>query len=272
MSDFAFADSHLHLADAAFEADIEDVIARARAVGARALVCIGESPKAAVRAREIAERHPNFVFHTCGVHPHDAIRWDQQRDEDAIREAVELGAVAVGECGLDYHYDNSPREIQRKVLDAQVRIAQELNRPIVLHMREAEADTLAMLHDAGAANVRGVLHCYTGSHALAQAALDVGWYVSFSGIITFRSWTDLELLQMVPLSRLLVESDAPYLAPIPNRGKRNEPSWVPLTIKRLAEVRSVAARELATVTLNNTREFFDLPQTDVDTAHSKTTS
>ncbi len=259
MDVMSYADSHVHLASEAFTDDVDATIDRARAEGARALVCIGESPAAALRARGIAARHPDLVYHTCGVHPHDAAEWDGARDAEAVREAVALGAVAVGECGLDYHYDHAPRAVQRRTLQAQLDLAAELDRPIVLHTREAEADTRDMLHSAASAGIRGVLHCFTGSVALAEAGLAAGWYVSFSGIITFRNWTDLDLLKLVPDDRLLVESDAPYLAPVPNRGKRNESSWVPHTIRRLADVRGTSPNQLAALTLQNTRTFFSLP-------------
>lgn len=255
MATFAFADSHVHLADAAFANDLDQVVERARAAGAQALVCIGESTNAK-RAHAIAERFPALVHFTAGLHPHDAASWDDSRDADEIRKSVANGAVAIGECGLDYHYDFSPRPQQRKALEAQLALAAELDRPIVLHTREAEDDTLAMLADARAAGVCGVLHCFTGTLALAEAAIDAGWYVSFSGIITFRNWTDESLLRLVPLDRLLVESDGPYLAPMPNRGKRNESSWVPFTIEKLASVRSMDVSLLAQATLKNARRFF----------------
>jgi len=216
-----FADSHVHLADPAFADEADAVIQRARVQGARALVCIGESAATALRARRLAERHAGFVFFTAGVHPHDAASWDDATDPPAIRESVAHGAVAVGECGLDTHYDHSPRDRQLHALDAQLALAAELQKPMVLHTREAEADTAEFLKRADVVRVRGVLHCYTGSVALAEAALSVGWFVSFSGIITFKSWTDEALLRMVPDDRLLVESYAPYLAPVPHRGWRN---------------------------------------------------
>lgn len=169
------------------------------------------------------------------------------------------GAVAVGECGLDYHYDHAPRAQQRQALTDQLALARELSRPIVLHTRDAEGDTVEVLRDAASAGIRGVLHCFTGSVALAEAGLAAGWYVSFSGIITFRSWTDERLLQQVPLDRLLVESDAPYLAPVPNRGKRNESAWVPRTIETLARVRGLTPEAVADATLRNTCRLFDLP-------------
>jgi TatD DNase family protein len=253
---FAFADSHVHLADEAFASDVDQVVERARAAGARALVCIGESPAAALRAQRVAARFPGLVWHTCGVHPHDAQSWDKIRDGAAIHDAVANGAVAVGECGLDYHYDHSPRERQHEALYDQMELAASLSRPMVLHTREAEVDTLTFLRDAQAAGVRGVLHCFTGSHQLAEAGLAANWFVSFSGVVTFKKFNDLELLRLIPADRLLVESDAPYLAPVPNRGKRNESAWVPLTLARIAGARDSSMDELAQQTLDNTLRFF----------------
>jgi TatD DNase family protein len=233
------------------------VIERARLTGARALVCIGESLATARRAGDIAAQHAGFIYHTSGVHPYDAASFDAARDLDGIRAEVARGAVAVGECGLDYHYD-VPRDRQREAFAAQLALGGELGKPVIVHTREAEDDTRALVVDAGRAGVRGVLHCYTGSAALASAALDVGWYVSFSGIVTFRKWTDEALLLLVPDDRLLVESDAPYLAPVPHRGKRNEPAFVSFTVARLAAVRGVAATQLGASTASNARRLFTL--------------
>ncbi|MGV3710685.1 MAG: TatD family hydrolase [Gemmatimonas sp.] len=255
---FEFADSHTHLAAADFASDADSVIERARAAGARALVCIGESPSQALKAQAIAARYPGLVWFTCGVHPHDANTWDDARDSAAIREAMANGAVAVGECGLDYHYDHSPRDLQRHALAQQLAIAAEFGKKIVLHTREAEADTHAFLADAEAAGVKGVLHCFTGSHKLAEAGLAAGWHVSFSGVVTFKKFDDEALIRLVPDDRLLVESDAPYLAPVPNRGKRNEPAWVAETVRRVALARGASAESIAAMTLANTREFFGL--------------
>ena len=256
-----FIDSHAHLADPAFDADRAEVIARARESGAAAIVCIGESIASAARARAIAAAHPGFVWHTAGVHPHDAADFDPARDSSAIRAELAQGAVAVGECGLDYHYDHSPRDRQRAAFAAQLALAHEHRVPVVVHTREAEDDTTAMVREAGVQGIQGVLHCYTGSHALARVALDAGWYVSFSGIVTFRKWTDDELLRLVPDDRLLAESDAPYLAPVPNRGKRNEPAWVAHTVARLAAVRGADATSLALTVAANARRLFNLAHT-----------
>jgi len=260
----SYADSHVHLADDAFAVDVDAVVERARAAGARALVCIGDTRSDAIRAQALSVVHPGFVFHTCGVHPHHAAEWDPVRDSEAIQQAAEHGAVAVGECGLDYHYDIAPRAQQRGVLEAHLALAQSLALPIVLHTRDAEEDTLAFLADAASAGVGGVLHCFTGSVSLAEKGLEAGWFVSFSGITTFKSWTDETLLRTIPDDRILVESDGPYLAPVPHRGKRNESAFVPLTLARLASVRGTSAQDLGSTALANTRRLFSLPNAFAD--------
>lgn len=253
-----FIDSHCHLADPAFADDHDAAIDRARLTGAAAVICIGESLAAAARARAIADRHPGFVHYTVGVHPHDAAAFDAARDLPAIRAEVRQGAVAIGECGLDYHYDHAPRERQRAAFAAQLDVARETRRPVVVHTRLAEDDTAAMVAEAGRAGVTGVLHCFTGSHELARTALDAGWHVSFSGIVTFRKWDDDALLRLVPDDRLLVESDAPYLAPVPHRGKRNEPAWVSFTVARVAAARGVPPDRVGELAVANARRLFGL--------------
>ena len=254
-----FVDSHVHLADAAFDDDRDAMIERARQTGARALFCIGESIAAAERAERIAAAHPGFVWFTCGVHPHDAHTFDPARDVAAIRDAVRRGAVAIGECGLDYHYDHSPRPRQLEAFEKQIALAAETGKPLIVHTREAVEDTRRLVVDAGRNGVRGVLHCFTGPRELAVDALDAGWLLSFSGVITFKKWSDDALLRLPPADRILVESDAPYLAPVPHRGKRNEPAWVSLTLAKLAEARGVSAELLGRVTSENAGRFFAVP-------------
>jgi len=253
-----FIDSHVHLGDPAFDADREDVIARARATGAQALVCIGESLAAAERAEGIARAHPGFVYFTAGLHPHDAAGFDPIADPQRIREFVARGAVAIGECGLDYHYDHSPRDLQRRAFVQQLAIAREVGRPVVVHTREAVEDTIAMVREAGHEGITGVLHCFGGPASLAEVAIDAGWYCSLSGIVTFKKWNDDALLRMIPEDRLLVETDAPYLAPAPHRGKRNEPAYTSLTLARVAQARGVSAEDLGEITRRNAVRFFAL--------------
>jgi len=253
-----FVDSHVHFADAAFDPDRQAVIERARLTGARALLCIGESIAAAERAKTIAAEYPGFIYYTAGIHPHDAADFDAARDEAAIRSAMAAGAVAIGECGLDYHYGHSPRARQIDVFERQITLAREFRRPLVVHTREAVEDTRALIESAGKTGVLGVLHCFTGPRELADVALDAGWYLSFSGVITFKNWKDDALLRVAPADRILVESDAPYLAPVPHRGKRNEPAWVSLTLARLAAARGIPAEKLGAITSDNAARLFGL--------------
>lgn len=253
-----FIDSHAHLADPAFADDVDVVVQRARDAGALATVCIGASLEAADESAKLAARFRGFMAYTAGVHPHDAASFDAEHGLPLIRAHLEAGAVAIGECGLDYHYDNSPRERQCEVFAAQLDLAADMVRPVVVHTREAETDTASLIGEAAARGVVGVLHCYTGSSELASRAIDLGWYVSFSGIITFRNWTDTDLLRLIPDDRLLVESDSPYLAPVPNRGRRNEPAWVAHTLARLATARDIPTDALGAITTANAVRFFGL--------------
>jgi TatD DNase family protein len=253
----AFIDSHCHLADPAFAGDRDAVIQRAQQTGAASLICIGASLEQARLSEQLSQQYPGLVFWTAGIHPHDASSW-HPNDVGALRIMLESGAVAVGECGLDYHYDNSPRDVQRRVFSAQLALAKECDKPVIVHTRDAEDDSRAMIAEAGKAGIRGVLHCYTGSHTLAQTALDVGWYISFSGIITFKKWTDDALIRLVPDDRLLAETDAPYLAPVPHRGKRNEPAWVTQTIAKLASIRNRTVEMVAHQTAQNAKTLFSL--------------
>ena len=253
-----FADSHVHLADAAFDPDRAAVIEAARQAGARALICIGESPDAADRARIIAAAHPGFIWHTAGMHPHDAATFDLVRDLARVHSHLDGGAVAIGECGLDYHYDNSPRDIQRQVFGEQLKLAASVNKPVVVHTREAVDDTAAMIREAGQAGVRGVLHCFTGPAALSEIAIASGWYVSFSGVVTFRKWSDDDLIRSIPVDRILIESDAPYLAPVPFRGRRNEPAHVSRTLAKVAEARGMSPDLFGGQVVSNTARFFGL--------------
>jgi TatD DNase family protein len=255
---FPFFDSHAHLVDPAFDEDRDAVIQRARATGAVGIAVIGETIAAASRAQELTLQHPGFLAFTAGVHPHEASAYDPTSTPDALRSLVRSGAVAIGECGLDYHYDHSPRLQQRRAFTEQLALAGELGKPVVVHTREAVDDTLAIVVEAGKQGIRGVLHCFTGPAPLARAALDAGWHLSFAGVITFKKWAHDELLRLPPIDRILVESDSPYLAPVPHRGRRNEPAYVALTLARLAEARGTAPDVLAHTLVDNAHTFFGL--------------
>ena len=255
-------DSHCHLADAAFADDLEEVVARAREAGVSDGLCVlayGD-PTEAAAADRVRGLWPGLRF-AVGVHPHEAGRFgDPDLDvAGAVREAFAStpGACAIGEIGLDYHYDLSPRDAQRRVFRAQVALAREMAKPVVIHTREADDDTVAIVREEGAGSVRGVFHCFSGTAALARQALDLGFMLSFSGILTFPKADDLRAVAAsAPADRLLVETDCPYLAPVPMRGRRNEPALVVRTMARLAEVRGVGVADLeATVAANFLRLF-----------------
>ncbi|HEU5357890.1 MAG TPA: TatD family hydrolase [Gemmatimonadales bacterium] len=251
-------DTHCHLAAEAFAADRPDVLRRARAAGVERVVVIGESPAAAETAFRLAESEP-MVSVATGTHPHDATEWDPERAA-WLRAALERpGAVALGEIGLDYHYDHSPRDVQRRAFESQLALAVELGLPAVIHAREADADVLAVLRNAPRAPV--ILHSFSSGPALLEGALALGALASFSGMVTFKSWTGDDLIRLVPLDRLLVETDAPYLAPVPHRGKRNEPGFVRQVADRVAQVRGMPVEELIAATGANAARVFGLSTT-----------
>jgi TatD DNase family protein len=255
-------DSHCHLADEAFVADADAVIDRARAAGLTHALCVVEAGNEAEeqRAARLVSSWPQLRS-AVGVHPHMAGRFAGRCDEvvDTVRRQINrtTSARAVGEIGLDYHYDLSPRGVQREVFAAQVRLAAELGLPVVIHSREADNDTITILREEGRASVRGVMHCFTGDDAMARRSLELDFYLSFAGIVTFPKAARLRgTAGLVPADRLLIETDAPYLAPVPNRGKRNEPAWVLGVLQTLAEVRRIPTPELdVQVTENFIRLF-----------------
>lgn len=255
-----YFDSHCHIQDTAFDADRSDVLTRAASRGIAELVIIGVDPQSARAAKSIADTAeptwPRARF-TAGLHPHDASRWDKTVRSE-IEVLLQAGAVAVGETGLDFHYDNSPREIQRQAFADQIELAVEHDLPVVVHSRDASSDTLKILSQGQIPPDRVVLHCFSEGQEMLDEGVARGYYVSFSGMITFRSFPGQELTTRVPRDRLLVESDAPYLAPVPHRGKRNEPTYLPESVARLAEYRQATESELAALTYKNAQRFYDL--------------
>ena len=255
-------DSHCHLADEVFASDLEQVIDRAKDAGIeRALVILeAGNPKEAAQAMRVEQLWPGVRF-SIGVHPHHAHEFadDPERAATVVREqlAATPSARAVGEIGLDYHYDYSARDVQHAVFRAQVRLARELQRPVVIHTREADEDTIAILREEGGGEVRGVLHCFTGTDALADAGLALGFYISLAGILTFPKAEPLrQTARRVPLDRLLTETDSPFLAPVPYRGKRNEPAYVARVVATLAEMHRAPVGDLASRTASNFHALF----------------
>jgi TatD DNase family protein len=255
-------DSHCHLADETFAADLEDVIRRAADAGVeRALVILeAGNPTESAQAGRVEQLWPAVRF-SIGVHPHQAHQFadDPERAATTVREqlAATPSARAVGEIGLDYHYDFSPRDVQHAVFRAQIRLAGELDMPVVIHTREADEDTMAILRTEGGGALRGVLHCFTGDAALADAGLALGLFVSLAGILTFPKAEALrQTARRVPLDRLLTETDSPFLAPVPYRGKRNEPAYVARVVETLAEMHRMPAADLAERTAANFHTLF----------------
>jgi TatD DNase family protein len=253
-------DSHCHLADEVFVADLDAIVARAKAAGVASALCILSADEADELARvaNVAASWPEVKF-AAAIHPHRAGPY-QGRVDDAVRATREAasaaGAVAIGEIGLDYHYDFSPRDVQRAVFAAQVALAVETSRPVVIHTREATEDTVAVLREAGQGRVRGVMHCFSGTVDEARQALDFGFFISLAGILTFPKAESLrDVGRFVPVDRVLVETDAPFLAPVPYRGKRNEPAWVAETIVRLAAVRGMPVEMLGAQVSENFARF-----------------
>jgi TatD DNase family protein len=243
-------DSHCHLADEVFAGDLDEVVARARDAGLERVMVIlaAGDEKEMAQAVRLERLWPDVRF-AIGVHPHQAGDYSDRpaRAADVVRAQFGRtpGARAVGEIGLDYHYDYAPREVQIEVFRAQVRLARELQRPVVIHTREADEDTLAILREEGGGEVTGVLHCFTGGPSLARAGLDLGFYVSLAGIITFPKAGDLrDTVRAVPLDRLLTETDSPFLAPVPHRGTRNEPARVARVAEALGALHGLSGEEL----------------------------
>ena len=242
-------DSHLHLTDAAFAVDRDETIARAREAGVAGMVTVASNPGDARQAIDLAHRYEG-IWATVGLHPHEARGYTSELLSDLRSLAAEPSVVAIGETGLDYFYDNSPRSEQTASFEAQLELASDTDLPVVVHSRSADADTMRLIR-AFSGRVHGVLHCFSGGAELLEAGLAAGWYVSFSGIVTFRKFEGADLVRRVPADRLLVETDSPYLAPVPMRGRRNEPGLVGHTCSALGGIRGEDAEEVARRTLEN---------------------
>ena len=249
-----FFDSHCHLTDRAFDEDREEVIARARAAGVSRMVSIASDPADAERAARLALDHDG-VWSTAGLHPHAAAGFGEETRERILAVIGQPRVIAIGEAGLDYFYDNAPRAEQRAAFEWQLELAATSGLPIVVHARSADDDVAAMIRSF-AGRVRGVLHCFSSGDALLHAGLDAGWYVSFSGLITFRKFDGPDLVRTVPVDRLLAETDSPYLAPVPHRGTRNEPAHVADVVAGLAGIRGETVEDVARATTANALAFY----------------
>jgi TatD DNase family protein len=252
-------DSHCHLTDQQFASDLADVLRRAAEAGVTRMVTICSDAQDAAAANKLARAHEG-VWCTAGIHPHQAGS-AKRADLDQVAELLEgERVVAVGDTGLDYYYDNAPRGVQRKLLSHHMQLAADLGLPIVVHSREADDDTISAIRSVEG-EVLGVLHCFAGSADLLEVGIEAGWMVSFSGLITFKNYEGHDLIRTVPPEQLLVETDSPYLAPVPHRGKRNEPAHVRAVAAEVARVRGGELEEMAALTTANALRFYGLTPT-----------
>ena len=253
-----FIDSHAHIDGDDFDTDRKEVIERAHAIGVSTILNVGTGDPhsgALERAVELGKAHES-IYTAIGTHPHDARHYDDAAEAKIKNLTNNDHVIAWGEIGLDFHYDNSPRDAQLDVFERQLLAARECNLPVVIHTREAEAETIDILQST---ECRGVFHCFSGSMELAQKAIEIGFMVSFSGIVTFKKAEELrEVAKQIPLDRLLIETDCPYLTPIPYRGKRNEPAYVVEVARCLAALHGVALEEMGRITTENFNRFFEI--------------
>ena len=264
-----FIDSHAHLDGKQFDADREDVIARAREAGVQTMVAIGngDGPPTLDAGVQLAEKY-SFMYATIGIHPHEARLADDAAYQTMEQLARHPKVIAWGEIGLDYYYDHSPRDIQKQVFTRQMELAAAAKLPIVIHCRPSDGsddawdDCLGLIETQWAPNgLGGILHCFTGRSAQAKCALDVGFMISFAGNLTFPKAQQIRDAALeVPLDRMLIETDSPYLAPVPHRGKRNEPAFVKETARKLGELRGISMEEVGERTSRNFYNFFKLTE------------
>jgi TatD DNase family protein len=258
-------DSHAHLDVPNYDVDRAEVIDRARRSGVDMMleICGSDVSKGSLDVGlKLAEEYP-FIYAAVGVHPHEASLYEDTLEKKLIAMSDHEKVVGWGEIGLDYHYDHSPRDAQRRVFGRQLGLALERRLPAIIHTREAEDDTIQILRENWAevdgAAIGGIIHCFTGAQRLADAAIEMGFHISFSGVLTFKNAAALrDVARSVPMDRLLVETDCPYLAPLPYRGKRNEPAYVRETAAKLAELKGVGVEEIALATSDNFKRLFNL--------------
>jgi TatD DNase family protein len=257
-------DSHCHLDFEDFREDLSEILARARATGIVAMVCVGSGGDldTAKRAVALAETQPD-VFAAIGIHPQDACKMEPEFWPALEELAKNPRVVGIGETGLDYYYEHSPRQVQREVFERFLRLATAAKRPVICHVRDAHDDTIALLHAGPLPDPGGVIHCFSGSVQHARRYLDLGFHLSFSGVLTYKKADDIRAAAaFAPADRILVETDAPYLAPVPHRGQRNEPAHVARTLETLARVRGVPLERVAEATTANAFRLFALTLAD----------
>jgi len=251
-------DTHAHLTDPGLEKHLDKLLVETHDAGVHGIINIAVDPETSRKALRQVERAPDRLRVTVGLHPHEASRFNSDTIQDLKSLACEDPVVAIGEIGLDYHYFRSEQTCQLKAFKSQMEMASELNRPVVIHSRKAEAEVADILEEMRDGLTGGVLHCYTGRKEEAGRVLDLGFYISFTGIVTFGDTGMDELVRFVPLEKILLETDSPYLAPVPYRGKINSPSYLPIIAEKLAALKGVSNEELISETSNNASLLFGL--------------
>lgn len=251
-------DTHVHLNDLKYEADLEEVLKRAEDKGVSKMLVVGFDQRTNRRAIELAESHEN-IYASVGWHPVDAIDLTDEQWEEVVRLANHPKVAAIGECGLDYYWDKSPKEVQRTVFERQIELAKQVKKPLIIHTRDSISDTYAILKVNNGQEIGGVMHCFSGSKEMALEFLKLNFKIGLGGPVTFKNGRrPQEVAEVVPLDSLLVETDAPYLAPHPHRGKRNEPAYVSLVAEKIAEIKGLSYEEICEATMKNGMELFNI--------------
>ncbi len=252
----SFIDTHTHINDKAFEEDFHLVLNRAREAGLEKIINVGFNRETIPQTMALVDRESD-IYGAVGWHPQDAIDYRPEDGDWLISLAKHPKVVAIGEIGLDYYWDTSPKDVQHRVFREQIQLAKTVNLPISIHNRDAHADVVRLLQEEGAKDVGGVMHCFSGSWEIAKMCLDMNFYISFGGPVTFKNAKQpKEVARQVPIDRLLIETDAPYLTPHPYRGKRNEPAYVSLVAQSIAEILEISIEEVAQITTENAYRLF----------------
>ncbi len=248
-------DSHAHYNDEQFDIDRDSLLASLPEAGIVGIINCGTDVNSSLASIKMAERYP-FVYAACGYHPESALEFNEDRLSEIEKMLSHEKCVAVGEIGLEYHYDFVPKDIQKYVFKKHLELAVKYDMPVIVHDREAHADTMDLLKKY---NPKGVLHCYSGSVEMAKEVLKMGMYIGLGGAVTFKNAVKpVEVAQMIPFDRLLLETDCPYMAPVPMRGKRNNSAYISYVAEKIAEIKNISAQELLDITSENTKRLFDI--------------
>lgn len=251
-----YIDTHCHIYDLKFENDLEDVIKKSNDVGVKRMIIPASDLKTSLKALSIAETYEG-IYAACGIHPHDASEASEMDYKEIESLLKRKSVVAIGEIGLDYHYDFSPRDVQKKAFARQLSMAKELKMPTIIHSREAFRDLVDVIKKEGWYS--GVIHCFSDTVLEAKILLDMGFYIGFTGSVTFKNAEDIrEAASYVPLDRILFETDAPYMTPVPYRGKRNDPSYIPIIAAKIAELKGISCEDLSNAVWENSKKLFSI--------------